>query len=72
MKEKKRRLSLICAMHYVKLVYRAAIFALAAVMYGISRREKDGELFGGLEKGGRSAEKERELYAVIEIECKDL
>ena len=50
MKEKKRKLSLICAMHYVKLAYRAVLFILAAVTYGISRSENSGELFGGLEK----------------------
>ena len=30
------------------------------------------EKISGLEKGGRSAEKERKLYAAIENECKDL
>lgn len=45
----KRKLTPICALHYIKLFYRSALFILALVMYIISRIQNSGELFQGYE-----------------------
>lgn len=47
---KKRKISLISTLHYVKLCYRSVLFLLAAVMYVISRVKHDGALFRGFEE----------------------
>ena len=45
----KRKLTPICALHYIKLFYRSALFILALVMYIISRIQNSGQLFQGYE-----------------------
>ena len=49
MEKKKRKLTPICVLHYVKLVYRSLLLILAAVMYFIGRRRSSDELFLGYE-----------------------
>ena len=49
MKNKKRVLTRICAMHYAKLVYRSLLFLLAALLYFSGRFRYSGGLFRGLE-----------------------
>jgi len=46
-KQKKKKLSLICGMHYGKLVYRSALFLLALVLYVIQRVQATGGGIGG-------------------------
>ena len=46
---KKIKLSIISSLHYIKLVYRSALFLLALVMYIPSRVRQDGALFRGYE-----------------------
>lgn len=50
MNDKKRKLTLICLLHYVKLSYRAVLFILALVVYIIARLRGSGEIFAGYEK----------------------
>ena len=50
MKVKKRKLTLICVLHYLKLTYRSLLFILAAVMYVVGRIRGTGEFFGELKK----------------------
>lgn len=50
MRIKNRTISLISTLHYLKLLYRSALFLLAAVMYLISRLRHSDQLFLGLEK----------------------
>lgn len=50
MKVKKRKLTLICVLHYLKLTYRSLLFILAAVMYVVGRIRGMGEFFGELKK----------------------
>lgn len=50
MNRTKRKLTLICALHYVKLIYRAALFLLAVVAYILSRIRNSGDLFHGFER----------------------
>ena len=50
MNQRKRKLTPICVLHYVKLLYRSALFLLAAVTYVIGRIHHSGELFQGYEK----------------------
>ncbi len=45
----KRKLTPICATHYVKLVYRLLLLLLAGVMYVIHRIENTADTFGGYE-----------------------
>lgn len=47
---KNKKISVISSLHYVKLVYRSALFVLALVMYIISRVRHTGELFRGYEE----------------------
>lgn len=47
---KKRKISLISTLHYVKLGYRSVLFLLAFAMYVVSRVENDGALFRGFEE----------------------
>ena len=49
-KVKKRKLTLICVLHYLKLTYRSLLFILAAVMYVVGRIRGTGEFFGELKK----------------------
>ena len=49
MKNKKRVLTRICALHYAKLVYRTLLFLLAALLYFSGRFRYSGGLFRGLE-----------------------
>ena len=49
MNVKKRRLTPICAFHYLKLIYRTLLFILALTMYIFSRVKNTGELFRGFE-----------------------
>ena len=49
MNTKKRKLTLICAFHYIKLVYRSLLFLLTGMMYVIGRVQNSDELFGGYE-----------------------
>lgn len=49
MKNKKRALTRICALHYAKLVYRSLLFLLAALLYFSGRFRYSGGLFRGLE-----------------------
>ena len=51
MKVKKRKLTLICVLHYLKLTYRSLLFILAAVMYVVGRIRGTGEFFWRTEKG---------------------
>ena len=44
---KKIKLSIISSLHYIKLIYRSALFLLALVMYIPSRVRQDGALFRG-------------------------
>jgi len=46
----KSKLSPISLLHYVKLVYRFALFAVALVMYIVSRVRNSGEMFRGFER----------------------
>lgn len=46
----KKKLTPICWLHYIKLVYRSLLFLLAGVTYIIHRIEGSGELFSGYEK----------------------
>lgn len=46
---KKRKLTLVCAFHYIKLFYRSLLFILTGVMYVIGRIRHSDELFGGYE-----------------------
>lgn len=46
----KRKLSLISTLHYLKLLYRSALFLAAAVTYLIGRLRNTGQLFQGFEK----------------------
>ena len=50
MKVKKRKLTPICVLHYLKLTYRSLLFILAAVMYVVGRIRGTGEFFGELKK----------------------
>ena len=50
MKVKKRKLTLICVLHYLKLTYRSLLFILAAVMYVVGRIRGTGDFFGELKK----------------------
>ncbi len=45
----KQKLSLISTLHYLKLLYRAALFLVAAIVYCIGRIRNSGELFQGFE-----------------------
>ncbi len=47
---KRRKLSLISTMHYLKLVYRAALFLAAAAMYLVSRLQGTESMFYGFER----------------------
>lgn len=47
---KKIKLSLISSMHYLKLVYRSALFLAAACMYLVSRLRGDESMFYGFEQ----------------------
>lgn len=49
MNTNKRKLMLICAVHYVKLCYRSLLFLITIVMYVIGRIRQSEELFGGYE-----------------------
>ena len=49
MNTNKRKLTLICAVHYVKLCYRSLLFLITIVMYVIGRIRQSEELFGGYE-----------------------
>lgn len=49
MKTQKIKISLISSLHYVKLLYRSALFLVAAVMYILSRIQHTGQLFHGFE-----------------------
>ncbi len=49
MKTKRKKLTTICLLHYVKLVYRSLLFILAGVAYVISRVKNTNEQFGGFE-----------------------
>jgi len=49
MNEKKRRLTLICVLHYVKLLYRSLLFVLALAVYVIARIRNSGDVFWGFE-----------------------
>lgn len=49
MSNKKRKLTLICLLHYVKLSYRSVLFVLALVVYIIARSSGSGEIFAGYE-----------------------
>lgn len=46
----KQKLSLISSLHYLKLLYRSALFLAAAVTYLVSRLRNSGQLFQGFEK----------------------
>ena len=50
MKVKKRKLTLICVLHYLRLTYRSLLFILAAVMYVVGRIRGTGDFFGELKK----------------------
>lgn len=50
MKKRKIKLSLISTNHYVKLLFRTALFLLALVMYIYSRVNREDALFLGFEK----------------------
>ncbi len=50
MKEKKRRITPIVWMHYVKMIARSALFLAAVIIYIINRVNKTGMTFGGFEK----------------------
>lgn len=50
MNKTKRKISLISSLHYVKLIYRSALFLVAAVMYILSRIQHTGQLFHGFEE----------------------
>lgn len=47
---KKIKLSLISSMHYLKLVYRSALFLAATCMYLVSRLQGDESMFYGFEQ----------------------
>ena len=49
MKATKRKLTLICAVHYMKLCYRSLLLVVTLVMYVLSRIRHSEELFGGYE-----------------------
>lgn len=50
MSVKKRKLTPICGLHYIKMIYRSLLFVLAGVEYVISRIRHSDELFGGYER----------------------
>ncbi|MBQ8431521.1 MAG: hypothetical protein IJX28_01420 [Clostridia bacterium] len=50
MNVKRKKLTPICVLHYVKLLYRSLLFLLAGVTYVIGRIRHSGELFQGYEK----------------------
>jgi len=45
----RKRMSKTMILHYVKLIYRSALFLAAVVLYIISRMQHTGTLFGGME-----------------------
>jgi len=47
MSVKKRKLTRICILHYIKLIYRSLLFVLAAVIYAVGQKENWGEFLGG-------------------------
>ena len=49
MNKKRKKLTTICACHYVKLIYRSLLLLLALVTYVIGRIRHSGELFQGYE-----------------------
>ena len=49
MEKKKLKLSVISAIHYLKLFYRLALFAAAAIIYIAGRVRREEEPFQGLE-----------------------
>jgi len=49
MKATKRKLTLICAVHYMKLCYRSLLLVVTLVMYVLGRIRHSEELFGGYE-----------------------
>ena len=49
MNKKRKKLTTICAFHYVKLIYRSLLLLLALVTYVIGRIRHSGELFQGYE-----------------------
>lgn len=49
-KIKKRKITAICLLHYVKLVYRSLLFLLAGTLYVVHCIEESREVFGGYEK----------------------
>ncbi len=51
MNAKKRKLTAICALHYVKLVYRSLLLLLAATIYITSKANNTGDILDGYEHG---------------------
>ena len=50
MNVKKRRLTKICVLHYIKLIYRSLLLILAVLMYVIGKINHSGELFKEIKK----------------------
>ena len=50
MEKSKKKISLICGLHYIKLFYRTLLFILALIAYIVGKKQDSGELFLGYEK----------------------
>ena len=51
MRSKKRKLTAICVLHYVKLAYRSFLLLLATLIYVLSKAYNTGDILDGYENG---------------------